>query len=234
MIAFSKLVILVFVYGIFSGMMVCQDDHFAMQREKMVNNQIVARGISHKATINAMKTVPRHLFVPAYLEDNAYTDRPLPIGYNQTISQPYIVAYMTAIIEPSKGDKVLEIGTGSGYQAAVLSEIVDSVFTIEIVDELAIDVTKKFEELGYDNIWVKSGDGYYGWEEHAPFDKIIVTAAAEDLPPFLIEQLNENGKMIIPVGPEFGLQYLVLLEKKNGKIIKHNKLPVRFVPFTRE
>lgn len=200
----------------------------------MVNNQIVARGIKHKATIEAMKKVPRHLFVPDYLLSRAYTDRPLPIGYDQTISQPYIVAYMTAILEPVKGDKVLEIGTGSGYQAAVLSEIVDSVFTIEIVDELAESVDRKFMELGYDNIWVKSGDGYYGWTEHAPFDKIIVTAAADELPPLLIEQLKENGKMIIPVGPRFGLQYLVLIEKKNGKIKQYDKLPVRFVPFTRD
>lgn len=211
-----------------------QEKSFEMQRINMVNNQIVSRGVKHKATIEAMKVVPRHFFVPSYYQDNAYTDRPLPIGYDQTISQPYIVAYMTAILDPDKEDKVLEIGTGSGYQAAVLSEIVDSVFTVEIVDELAASVKIKLDTLGYKNIWVKSGDGYYGWAEHAPFDKIIVTAAADDLPPHLIEQLNENGKMIIPIGPKFGAQYLVLIEKKNGKIKRYNKLPVRFVPFTRE
>lgn len=218
----------------FSFYSCAQDKSFEMERINMVNNQIVARGIKHKATIEAMNKVPRHLFVPEYLWGNAYTDRPLPIGYDQTISQPYIVAYMTAILEPETGDKVLEVGTGSGYQAAVLSEIVDSVFTIEIVDELAVNVDKKFKKLGYNNIWVKSGDGYFGWEEHAPFDKIIVTAAAKEIPPLLITQLKEGGKMILPVGPEFGLQYLVLVVKEKGKIKKYNKLPVRFVPFTRD
>lgn len=223
-----------FLLVCFTNQSCAQEQSFEMERIDMVNNQIVARGIKHKATINAMKVVPRHLFVPDYLWSNAYTDRPLPIGYDQTISQPYIVAYMTAILEPEAGDKVLEVGTGSGYQAAILSEIVDSIFTIEIVDELAANVDKRFKELGYDNIWVKSGDGYFGWKEHAPFDKIIVTAAAEEIPPLLIDQLKEGGTMIIPIGPEFGLQYLVLLKKKSGKLIKHNKLPVRFVPFTRD
>jgi protein-L-isoaspartate(D-aspartate) O-methyltransferase len=227
----SIMALLMVCFSYHSG---AQEKSYEMERNNMVDNQIVARGIKHKATIEAMKTVPRHLFVPDYLLSRAYTDRPLPIGYDQTISQPYIVAYMTAILDPDKGDKVLEIGTGSGYQAAVLSEMVDSVFTIEIVDELAESVDRKFKELGYVNIWVKSGDGYFGWEEHAPFDKIIVTAAAREIPPLLIEQLNEGGKMILPVGPEFGIQYLVLVKKEKGKIKKYNKLPVRFVPFTRD
>lgn len=231
----KKLYILLTVaVELISGMMFAQDYNFEDERIKMVNNQIVARGITHKATIRAMKTVPRHLFIPKHQWVYAYNDRPLPIGYGQTISQPYIVAYMTAVLELDKKDKVLEIGTGSGYQAAVLSEIVDSVFTVEIVDELARNVKTKLMELGYINIWVKSGDGYFGWQENAPFDKIIVTAAAEEIPPILVDQLKEGGKMILPIGPEFSMQYLVLVEKKGGKIIKYNMLPVRFVPFTRE
>jgi len=205
-----------------------------MERKRMVNNQIKARGIIHQATLEAMEKVPRHLFIDDDLWDKAYWDGPLPIGYGQTISQPYIVAYMTAVLEPEKKDKVLEVGTGSGYQAAVLSEIVDNVYTIEIVDELAKSVDKKLKELGYRNINVKTGDGYFGWKEHAPFDKIIVTAAADKIPLPLIDQLNEGGKMIIPVGHEYGIQYLILVEKKGGQIIKHNKLPVRFVPFVHE
>jgi protein-L-isoaspartate(D-aspartate) O-methyltransferase len=211
-----------------------QEGNFEMERKKMVDSQIKARGIEHKATLEAMEKVPRHLFIPEYLWGQAYRDGPLPIGEGQTISQPYIVAYMTSLIEPEKEDRVLEIGTGSGYQAAVLANIVDSVFTIEIVDALAISAEETFENLGYKNIWVKNGDGYFGWPEHAPFDKIIVTAAAEEVPPLLVEQLKEGGKMIIPVGPVFSVQYLILVEKKNGKVKQTNMLPVRFVPFTRE
>ena len=205
-----------------------------MERYDMVNSQIASRGIKNKPTLDAMRKVPRHLFVPDYLMGNAYKDTPLPIGYSQTISQPYIVAYMTALIEPEANDRVLEIGTGSGYQAAVLAEIVDSVFTIEIVDELAKESADRLEKLGYENVFVKAGDGYFGWPEKAPFDKIIVTAAAEEIPPLLIEQLEEGGKMILPVGPEFSVQYLMFVEKKNGRVLKTNVLPVRFVPFTRE
>lgn len=229
-----KRLIFFFVPVFISGAMFSQVDDFIMQRKDMVNRQIKARGIKHQATLDALEKVPRHLFIPDQLWDKAYRDGPLPIGHGQTISQPYIVAYMTAMLEPKRTDKILEIGTGSGYQAAVLSEIADSIFTIEIVDELAIQVDKKLKQLGYKNIYVKSGDGYFGWAEHAPFDKIIVTAAAEEVPPILIEQLNEGGKMIIPVGPQFGAQYLMLIEKRDGEIIKRNKLPVRFVPFTRD
>jgi protein-L-isoaspartate(D-aspartate) O-methyltransferase len=211
-----------------------QERTFEMDRQNMVDSQIKSRGIKDKATLEAMETVPRHLFIPEYLWGQAYRDGPLPIGNGQTISQPYIVAYMTSLLEAEKEDRVLEIGTGSGYQAAVLSQIVDSVFTIEIVEELANSARETFRKLGYDNIWVKHGDGYFGWPEHAPFDKIIVTAAAEKIPPLLVEQLNEGGKMIIPVGPEFSVQYLILVEKKNGKVKETNMLPVRFVPFTRD
>lgn len=211
-----------------------QETTYKMEREKMVKKQIVDRGITDSLTIEAMKKVPRHLFVPTRLSEKAYNDTPLPIGFNQTISQPYIVAYMTSFLQLEKEDKVLEIGTGSGYQAAVLSEIADSVFTIEIVGELVEIAQEKFELLGLENIKAKQGDGYFGWPEHAPFDKIIVTAAAEEIPLILFEQLAEGGKMILPVGPEFHVQYLVLIEKKKGKLVKRNLLPVRFVPFTRE
>ncbi len=216
------------------GLMQGQSRTFEMERNKMVSKQIEARGIQHQATLDAMRKVPRHLFIPDYLWESAYQDGPLPIGYRQTISQPYIVAYMTSLIEPEESDKILEIGTGSGYQAAVLGEIADSVFSVEIVDELAKTASDKLEKLGYENVWVKAGDGYFGWPEHAPYDKIIVTAAAEEIPPLLVDQLKEGGKMILPVGPEFSVQYLILVEKKNGKVKEKNMLPVRFVPFTRE
>jgi len=211
-----------------------QTNTFEMERKQMVKTQIMSRGITSQPTLDAMLKVPRHLFVPDYLWDQAYHDTPLPIGYGQTISQPYIVAYMTAILEPEKNDRVLEIGTGSGYQAAILAEIVDSVFTVEIVPELAGQAKIILRELGYNNVQVKSGDGYYGWKEHAPYDKIIVTAAPEEIPQPLRDQLKEGGKMIIPVGGEYSYQYLEMVEKKKGEIIEKTKLPVRFVPFTRK
>lgn len=218
----------------FTGLCCAQKLPFEMERNRMVNNQIVDRGIRDSATVIAMRKVPRHLFVPDNYTEYAYSDGPLPIGYDQTISQPYIVAYMTSLIEPKKGDRVLEIGTGSGYQAAVLAEIVDTVYTIEIVEQLAHSAREIFNQLNIFNIKVKYGDGYFGWQEYAPFDKIIVTAAAEEIPPLLFEQLKEGGRMILPIGPEFSVQDLILIEKKNGKIQKHFMLPVRFVPFTRD
>ncbi len=209
-------------------------DHYAALRKDMVERQIRSRGITDQATLNAMLKVPRHEFVPEYQKPNAYEDRPLSIGSNQTISQPYIVAYMTEAINPEKSDKVLEIGTGSGYQAAVLAEIVDQVYTIEIIPELAARAQETFARLGYANIYTRTGDGYAGWPVEAPFDAIIVTAAPEEVPPPLIEQLKEGGRMIIPVGPVYRVQYLQLLTKKNGKLKVQNLLPVRFVPFTRD
>jgi protein-L-isoaspartate(D-aspartate) O-methyltransferase len=206
---------------------------YKTQREKMVKNQIEARGVKDKATLMAMRNVQRHLFVPESIQRNAYEDRPLPIGYGQTISQPYIVGYMTEVVNPKPGQKVLEIGTGSGYQAAVLAEIVDKVYTIEIITELANSSSKLLKELEYKNIEVKNADGYYGWEEHAPFDAIVVTAAAEYIPPPLIEQLKNGGKMVIPVGSPFLTQNLMLVEKTGEKITTKNLLPVRFVPLTR-
>ena len=202
-------------------------------REKMVNSQIKARGIQDRFTLSAMRSVPRHKFVPKDLMARAYFDSPLPIGYGQTISQPYIVAFMTEIIKPKKDFKVLEIGTGSGYQAAVLAHIVDSVYTIEIVKALFIQSKMRLNDLNYDNILVKYADGYHGWKEKGPFDAIVVTAAAEFVPPPLIEQLKDGGKMIIPVGTPFTTQQLLLVEKKEGKIKTKNLMFVRFVPFTR-
>lgn len=206
---------------------------FKKQRERMVNLQIKARGISDEAVIDAMRKVPRHLFVPRNRISEAYNDSPLPIGYGQTISQPYIVAYMTEVINPTKCRKVLEIGTGSGYHAAVISQIVDSVYTLEIITELYKEAKDRLERLGYNNIKIKNADGYYGWKEHAPYDAIVVTAAAEFVPPPLIEQLKEGGKIIIPVGSPFFTQTLVLIEKKAGKIYSKNLIPVKFVPFVR-
>ena len=206
---------------------------FTEQRTRMVDTQIQRRGIEDEAVLRAMRTVPRHQFVPERLARHAYEDRPLPIGYGQTISQPYIVAYMTELIRPRPGQRVLEVGTGSGYQAAILAEIVDSVFTVEIVPELAEAVAARFDQLGYEKVIVKQADGYHGWAAHAPFDAIVVTAAAEHVPPPLIEQLKEGGRMIIPVGSPFFTQTLLLVEKRNGEVRTRNLIPVRFVPFTR-
>lgn len=207
--------------------------NYLRMRQNMVRNQIENRGVTHQPTLHAMRAVERHLFVPRGFTNRAYDDGPLPIGYGQTISQPFMVAYMTSIIDPKSDYKVLEIGCGSGYQAAVLAEIVNHVYTIEIVPELGLHSKKLLEDIGYKNITVKIADGFHGWQEHAPFDAIVVTAAAEFIPPPLIAQLKEGGKMIIPVGSPFLVQNLILVEKKDGKITTRNLMPVRFVPFTR-
>ena len=200
----------------------------------MVELQIEKRGIHNQSTLKSMSTVPRDKFVPPNLIERAYNDEPLPIGYGQTISQPYIVAYMTAAIQPEEEFKVLEIGTGSGYQAAILSGIVSDVYTIEIITELYNSASKRLRNLGYENVICKNADGYYGWEDFAPFDAIVVTAAAEYIPPPLIKQLKDGGKMIIPVGSPYLTQTLILVEKEGEDIITTALLPVRFVPFTRE
>jgi protein-L-isoaspartate(D-aspartate) O-methyltransferase len=215
------------------GSMVQQTDKYSALREKMVKDQIIDRGISDKSTLRAMKKVPRHLFVPADVADEAYNDYPLPIGYNQTISQPYIVAYMTEVSKPAAKKRVLEIGTGSGYQAAILAEIVDTVYTIEIIPELAREASERFKKLGYRNIVARYGDGYNGWKEHSPFDIIIVTAAAEKIPQPLLDQLAENGRLVIPVGEPYSTQELILAVKKNGKTESRRLTLVRFVPFKR-
>jgi len=210
-----------------------QADKYQAMRIGMVNEQIVKRGIRNPLTIKAMEKVPRHLFVPAEYKDRAYEDNPLPIGYDQTISQPFIVAYMTEIAKPSKWKKVLEIGTGSGYQAAVLAEIVDTVYTIEIIPELAKQATARLAKMGYKNIVTKLGDGYNGWKEHAPYDIIMVTAADESIPQPLIDQLAENGRLVMPIGSPSSAQQLVLATKKGGKIEKRKLAMVRFVPLLR-
>jgi len=210
-----------------------EDLRYTRARNQMVKSQIVARGISDPAILKAMERVPRHLFVPPALVKSAYNDQPLPIGYNQTISQPFIVAYMTELSKPAKGKKALEIGTGSGYQAAVLAEIVDTVFTIEIVPELAREAEARLKKLGYRNIVTRYGDGYKGWPEHSPFDIILVTAAADHIPEPLKEQLAEGGHLVIPVGNPATVQQLVVLTKRKGKITEQRLEPVRFVPLKR-
>jgi len=207
---------------------------YEKKRANMVIKQIELRGIKDKNTLNAMRTVGRHLFVPVKYRNRAYEDRPLPIGFGQTISQPYIVAYMTELLNVGSGDTVLEIGTGSGYQAAVLGEIVSQVYTIEIIEELGLSAKERLNDLKYDRVEVKLGDGYYGWKEHGPFDGIIVTAASEYIPPPLIDQLKDGGRMIIPIGSPFSVQTLMLITKKGDEIITNNLMLVRFVPFTRK
>jgi len=215
------------------GFIFQQGDKYEAARERMVTQQIISRGVMDAATLKALRKVPRHIFVPKEYENEAYDDNPLPIGYGQTISQPYIVAYMTEIAGPDPSKKALEIGTGSGYQAAILGEVVKKVYSIEIVPELARESAERLKKLGYTNITVKYGDGYKGWKEYSPFDIIIVTAAAEEIPQPLIDQLAENGRLVIPVGTPAAVQELILLEKKDGKIERSRLTFVRFVPFKR-
>lgn len=209
------------------------EDPFAAARKRMVRGQLAApdRAITNARVLKVMGRVPRHEFVPERYRSKAYEDTPLPIGYEQTISQPYIVAFMTEQLDPKPTDRVLEIGTGSGYQAAVLAELVAEVYSIEIVEPLARRAQTDLQRLGYKNIHVRAGDGYQGWPEAAPFDAIIVTCAPEKVPPPLVEQLTDGGRMIIPVGPS-GIQELVLLRKQGGRLEKQATLPVRFVPMT--
>lgn len=211
------------------------ENQYRSARMRMIKEQLVSpgRGITNKSVLKAMEEVPRHKFVPAQYRDSAYADSPLPIGEGQTISQPYIVAYMTELLDPQPTDRVLEIGTGSGYQAAVLSCIVSNVYTIEILESLGEHAKTTLDELGYDNVHVKIGDGYKGWPEHAPFDGIIVTCAPENVPRPLVEQLKEGGRIVVPVGKLF-YQELYLLQKEDGEITRRAVLPVRFVPMTGE
>lgn len=208
-------------------------------RLRMVRVQVAAGGpgraaVEDEAVLAALRSVPRHEFVPDGLRDAAYADRPLPIGHGQTISQPYVVARMTALLRAEADDRMLEVGTGSGYQAAVLAEIVDSVYTIEIIEPLAESARARLERLGYGTVRVRHGDGYFGWPEAAPFDGIVVTAAASHIPPPLMEQLAPGGRMVIPVGPPLQVQSLMLVEKRaDGSVVQRHVMPVRFVPFTR-
>jgi len=212
------------------GSDVPNDGRYEQARRSMVSTQIEARGVTDPLVLQAMRTVPRHLFVPPELRDQAYRDSPLPIGHRQTISQPYIVALMTELIRPAPGMKVLEIGTGSGYQAAVLAECVDKVFTIEILPELGREAAQLLEQLGYDNVITRIGDGYDGWPEEAPFDAIIVTAAPSSIPKPLLEQLAVGGRLVIPVG-ELSQDLVVVTRTETG----YERRPasgVRFVPMT--
>jgi protein-L-isoaspartate(D-aspartate) O-methyltransferase len=227
-----------FITGLLAILMMGQaelvraEDSEVKSREEMVRNQLAAGGIRKAEVLQAMAEVPRHEFVPASLRPYAYADGPLPIGHGQTISQPFIVAYMTQALELSKEDTVLEIGTGSGYQAAILGKLTKEVYTIEIVPPLAESARAVLSKLGFENVHVRQGDGYLGWPEKAPFDAIIVTCAPDHVPEPLISQLKEGGRLVIPVGATGGIQQLVLLRKRNGQISKEKMLDVRFVPMT--
>jgi len=206
-------------------------DPFSAPRRRMVREQIEARGIRNKAVLDAMRNTPRHLFVPELQRESAYLDSPLPIGNSQTISQPYIVAFMTDLLDVKNSHRVLEIGTGSGYQAAVLSPLAGHVYTIEIVPELAKRSSSLLEKLGCANVTVRLGDGYQGWPEKAPFDRIILTAAPPELPQALVDQLKAGGRLVAPVGRSPWTQELILVEKStDGKISRRSVLDVRFVP----
>ncbi|MDJ0835727.1 MAG: protein-L-isoaspartate(D-aspartate) O-methyltransferase [Acidobacteriota bacterium] len=226
---------LVFVLAACKAPLPSQPDPYEPNRNDMVTRQLAARDITDPAVLDAMGRVERHRFVPEPLKDRAYTDQPLPIGHGQTISQPYIVAAMTQLLKPSKDHIVLEIGTGSGYQAAVLAELVKHVYTIEIVAPLAARARNDLYDAGYTNITVRHGDGYRGWPEHAPFDGIMVTAAPDHIPKPLTDQLKPGGRMVLPMGPRNGAQQLLLLTKHaDGSIQREVVMLVRFVPFTGE
>jgi protein-L-isoaspartate(D-aspartate) O-methyltransferase len=210
------------------------DERFAAARQQMVETQIQNRGVHDTAVLAAMEAVPRHLFVPAEWQEDAYADHPLPIGYGQTISQPYIVAWMSELLGLEAGDRVLEIGTGSGYQAAILGKMGLEVYTIEIVEPLATQAASRLAGMGYENVVVRNADGYYGWEEQAPFDGIIVTCAPDHIPPPLVAQLADGGRMVLPVGPPGGYQSLWLVEKQGEEVRTSNLGGVIFVPLTGE
>lgn len=208
-------------------------DNWRDARDRMVREQIEARGVKDPRVLEAMRAVPRHEFVPPVAEPQAYEDHPLPIGKGQTISQPYIVALMTELLAPQKEDRVLEVGTGSGYQAAVLSGLVKQVYTIELIEELAASARQRLRRLGYKNVEVRRGDGYAGWPEQAPFDKIIVTAAPESVPPALEAQLKPGGRLVIPAGPRFGQELLVVEKDLRGRMKSRSVIPVMFVPMVK-
>lgn len=206
------------------------DDPLTLQRERMVADQIESRGVRSPDVLRAMRSTPRHLFVPAGVRSLAYADSPLPIGYGATISQPYIVALMTELLAPAKRHRVLEIGTGSGYQAAILAQLAAEVYTVEIVPELAQSAAKRLRELGYANVTVRQGDGSKGWPERAPFDGIMVTAAPPEVPEALVAQLSRGGRLVAPVG-SMGAQELIVIEKRaDGTIGRRSICPVSFVP----
>ncbi|MCX7839440.1 MAG: protein-L-isoaspartate(D-aspartate) O-methyltransferase [Anaerolineae bacterium] len=208
-------------------------DAFTAQRQAMVAMQIRARDVRDPDVLRAMETVPRHEFVPKELLAQAYNDHPLPIGYGQTISQPYIVAVMTELAQVKRGDRVLEIGTGSGYQAAILAVLTDEVYSVEIIPALAESAAERLKRLGYTSVRVKNADGYNGWEEYAPYDAIVVTCAPDHIPPPLIAQLKDGGRMVIPVGPVGGFQTLRRVIKRGDQVLSENVMGVLFVPLVR-
>ncbi|MEI6125827.1 MAG: protein-L-isoaspartate(D-aspartate) O-methyltransferase [Pseudomonadota bacterium] len=209
-------------------------DPFAAPRRAMLENDLKGRDIRDPAVLTAMEKVNRHLFVDENMKKDAYRDYPLPLGAGQTISQPYIVALMSQCLALRKQDRILEIGTGSGYQAAILAELAGAVYSIEINKTLADNASKLLKKMGYQNIWIKEGDGFFGWAEHAPFDAIILTCSTDKIPPLLIKQLREGGKIILPLGDTFQVQTLVLGIKKGADLILKNITPVRFVPMRGE
>lgn len=226
------LLILSFLFLPYACIKTKQKDTYTVERERMVSQQIERRGVSDKLVLKAMREVPRHEFVPEDMKPYAYVDDPQPIGEDQTISQPYIVALMTELLELDGGEKVLEIGTGSGYQAAILAEIAGEVYTIEIIESLAKSAEARLQGMGYTNITVKWGDGYQGWEEHAPFDHVIVTAAPDHVPQPLVDQLKVGGRMVIPVGAYY--QELKVLTKTEDGVEERSIISVGFVPMTGE
>ncbi len=243
--AVVRAIMVILLFGVIQGDMTAKaaqaeastnnENQKAFQRMKtsMIKNQLIARDINDPTVIRAFEAVDRHRFVPEHLQDMAYEDRPLPIGEGQTISQPYIVAFMTQSLDLENTDRVLEIGTGSGYQAAILAEIAAHVYTIEIIESLGNRAKAVLDKAGYDNVDVKIGDGFKGWPEHAPFDAVIVTCAPTDIPDPLKEQLADGGTLVIPVG-QAGNQNLRLFKKKDGKLVEQESLPVRFVPMVDE
>jgi protein-L-isoaspartate(D-aspartate) O-methyltransferase len=213
----------------------CGEQPFEAAREHMVHDQIERRGVSNAEVLRVLRTTPRHLFVPERLRPYAYSDQALPIDFGQSISQPYIVALMTELLEPRKSDKVLEVGTGSGYQAAVLAQLARHVYTVEIVPELAKSAAERLASMGYRNVTVRHGDGYKGWPEEAPFERIILTAAPPDIPQALLDQLRGGGRLVAPVGEGPWTQELVVIEKTTGGDIRRRSVaPVAFVPMVRE
>jgi protein-L-isoaspartate(D-aspartate) O-methyltransferase len=232
--ALSRAALLVSAMMLPVSMELAAQDPYRERRLAMVEQQIRGRDVEDARVLDAMRAVPRHRFVPANLAADAYEDRPLPIGNGQTISQPYIVAYMTELLAVAPHHRVLEIGTGSGYQAAVLAKLAKEVYTIEIVPELAREAARTVADLGYANVTVKEGDGYAGWPEHAPFDRIMVTAAPERIPQPLVDQLAANGRLVVPIGQQHETQWMTVVEKTAAGIVQRRTIPVAFVPFTRK
>ena len=229
-----KLCVILLLWPFLFTMLIAQQDDFLLQRKNMLENQILARGITEKNILNAFMKVKRHLFVSPRLKDKAYEDFPLAIGEGQSINEPYIVAIITYAISPDKNKKVMEIGTGSGYHAAILAELVKEVYTIEIKETLAQEAIKRLNSLKYNNIKFKIGDGYHGWPKHAPFDGIIMTSAIDHIPEPLVEQLAVGGRMVIPVSYSSEVQELIIIEKQmNGQLKRINLIPVQFVPLIR-